>query len=362
MRKLAPTVAGLLSAVLFGAAVPFSKSLLQQLSPFQLAGLLYLGACLAVAPIACTQPGLASLWPTGRATRHQLGGAIVAGGVVAPVLLLLALRHASAASVSLWLNLELVATATLGHFCFDDYATRRTWYGVVAMVAAGCMLSIAEPAGPLAVLLAAAACICWGLDNNLTALIADVTPPQVVFFKGLIAGAVNLSIGVWLDPYPGSWQLTAMALVVGGLSYGASIALYISCARSLGAIRAQMIFAGAPFFGLALSVVVLAESISGAQMLAAAGFAGALWIVLSERHLHQHSHQPLAHSHFHQHDDLHHQHPHHDQPPTLGHTHWHEHPALIHAHPHWPDLHHRHHHSGPDDSPGQTRADGDIAK
>ena len=40
----------LLSAFLFGIATPFSKWLLNNLSPLQLAGFLYLGAAMAVLP------------------------------------------------------------------------------------------------------------------------------------------------------------------------------------------------------------------------------------------------------------------------------------------------------------------------
>src|SRR5947209_19444260 len=45
---------GLLSALLFGAATPAGKMLLGDFTPFQLAGLLYLGAAAGVAPV----PGL----------------------------------------------------------------------------------------------------------------------------------------------------------------------------------------------------------------------------------------------------------------------------------------------------------------
>ena len=53
-----PLLVALLSAALFGAATPASKGLLTELSPFHLAGLLYLGAVLGVAPVA----GLRRVW------------------------------------------------------------------------------------------------------------------------------------------------------------------------------------------------------------------------------------------------------------------------------------------------------------
>src|SRR5438552_3551269 len=88
-RLLVPVLAALVSAALFGAATPASKALLQDLHPLQVAGLLYLGACLGVLPIALR--GARSLWPTGRANRLRLLGTVICGGIVAPVFLLLAL-------------------------------------------------------------------------------------------------------------------------------------------------------------------------------------------------------------------------------------------------------------------------------
>lgn len=47
-----PVMLALLSAALFGSATPLTKTLLNQLRPFQLAGLLYLGAAIGVLPFA----------------------------------------------------------------------------------------------------------------------------------------------------------------------------------------------------------------------------------------------------------------------------------------------------------------------
>jgi len=47
---LTPASLALASAFLFGAATPLSKALLDSLTPFQLAGLLYLGAALGLVP------------------------------------------------------------------------------------------------------------------------------------------------------------------------------------------------------------------------------------------------------------------------------------------------------------------------
>src|SRR5574341_2165656 len=101
-----PVFLALLSADTFGAATPVSKALLTTLSPFQLAGLLYLGAAAGLFPLMVPRGRLRSVCDTDRKSRERLLGAVLLGGVCGPVALLFGLRLASAASVSMWLNLN----------------------------------------------------------------------------------------------------------------------------------------------------------------------------------------------------------------------------------------------------------------
>lgn len=287
-----PILLAFLSAALFGAATPASKGLLETLSPFQLAGLLYLGAALGVAPVA----GLRDVWRVPKridpVNRWRLWGAVLAGGVLGPVLLLAGLKAASAASVSLWLNLELIATAVLGHWFFRDHLTRYGWLGVAVTLAAAIALSMGSgTAGLMAGGLVLLACCCWGLDNHLTALIDGISPSQSTFWKGLVAGCVNLAIGLMLHPFSATGYVVLGAVFVGIWSYGASITLYIHAAHKLGATRGQIIFATAPFFGLLLSAAVLGEALQVIHVLAAVLFGGGIVLLLVESHSHQHTHR-----------------------------------------------------------------------
>jgi drug/metabolite transporter (DMT)-like permease len=347
-----PILLAFLSAALFGAATPVSKGLLTALSPFQLAGLLYLGAALGVVPVAGPRQVWQALWCLDAVNRWRLGGAVLAGGIVGPVLLLAGLHIASAASVSLWLNLELVATAALGQWFFRDHLTPYGWLGVAVTLAAATALSLGSgTTGPAAGGLVLLACCSWGLDNHLTALIDGLSPSQSTFWKGLVAGSVNLAIGLTLQPLMATGLTLLGAVFVGIWSYGASITLYIHAAQRLGATRGQTIFATAPFFGLLLSAVVLGEALHAIHALAALLFGGGIALLLLESHTHSHTHMPLTHAHRHRHDEGHHTHSHPDLPTSAAHTHWHEHDPVTHTHPHWPDLHHRHTHRS-DQEPG----------
>lgn len=335
----------LLSAALFGAATPASKLLLEGLSAFQLAGLLYLGAALGIAPFAWRQGGLRLPHAQDHRNRLRLAGAIAAGGIAGPVLLLLGLRLADAASVSLWLNFELAATAMLGALVFREHLGRAGWAGVTAAFAGAAALSGVEgSAGAGAALLVLLACVCWGLDNHLTAMIDGITPSQSTFWKGLVAGSTNLALGLLVAPFGATATSTTLALAVGALAYGASIALYITAAQSLGATRAQVVFASAPFFGVALSVLLLGEALQAVHGVSAALFAAAIALIMLDRHAHHHVHEAMEHEHEHRHDDGHHTHTHPGLEEHERHTHAHRHERVAHSHPHWPDLHHRHRH------------------
>ncbi|HVH06262.1 MAG TPA: DMT family transporter [Myxococcota bacterium] len=336
----------LVSAVLFGAATPASKLLLGSLAPFQLAGLLYLGAALAMLPSAALEHRRGARATLDRRNVLRLGGAVLLGGVAGPVLLLFALRLTLAGSISLLLNLELVATALLGVLWFREHLGPAGWLGVAGAALASLLLAGAGGwPGLVAAGLTAAACVAWAVDNHLTALVDGITPAGSTLAKGTVAGAVNLAIGLAFAPFAATPATVAAALVLGGLSYGASIALYIASAQQIGATRAQAAFATAPFVGAALSLALLGEPLAPVHLAAFALLAASIAALLWSRHAHAHVHEPVEHVHRHRHDDGHHLHEHPGLPVATFHSHVHRHDRLEHAHPHWPDLHHRHDHA-----------------
>jgi drug/metabolite transporter (DMT)-like permease len=332
----------LFAAVLFGASTPAASELAGTLPAFSLAGLVYLGAALAVAPQVVARPP----------TRLALGSewrpallAVVVGGAMGPVLLMAGLAHTPAATASILLNTELAATALLAAWFFREQLGARVLASVALITTAGVLLTW-QPGATVAVgsLLVVAACLCWGLDNCITARIQHLAPEHVVALKGVVAGTANLAIGSAAAGWGGidASQIGA-ALVIGAAGYGLSITQWVKGARELGAARAQVIFATAPFIGAAIAWTVLGEPATTAQLAATALVAVGVAVSLRSSHHHEHWHPPLVHEHAHDHDDLHHDHVHVDGF-TGRHTHAHHHPQVRHAHAHVPDLHHRHDH------------------
>jgi drug/metabolite transporter (DMT)-like permease len=341
-------LAALASAVLFGATTPIAKQLLEGASPLIVAGLLYLGSGFGVSLLRIVQEGG---WPPtglGRSDWKWLAAATVAGGVFAPALLMIGLTHADAATASLLLNLEAVFTAVLAWRVFHEATSRRVVLGFFAIFAGGLLLvwpaQIALPGRSLGLLSVAAACLCWGLDNNLTRKISAADSRVIAGIKGLIAGSTNTVLAFGLGatlPVPEYFMST---LLLGFLGYGVSLILFIVALRHLGTARTGAYFSTAPFIGTALAVLLYGQPVTGAFWLAAALMGLGVWLHVTEHHGHSHVHEPVTHSHAHEHD-THHQHEHGDeQDGTEPHTHEHRHEPLPHSHEHFPDIHHQHRH------------------
>jgi drug/metabolite transporter (DMT)-like permease len=338
----------LASAVLFGASTPFAKLLLGSIDPWLMAGLLYVGAGLGLAVFHLTR-GVLQLpvveAPLRRADIPWLAAVILSGGVTGPLLLMFGLARTDASAASLLLNLEGLATMGIAWVVFRENVDRRLLLGAFAILAGAVLLSWRGAASfQWSGVLIAGACVSWGIDNNLTRKLSSSDPVQIAMLKGMVAGAVNLTLALWLGALLPPAGVVAAVAGLGFLGYGVSLVLFVLGLRHLGTARTGAYFSLAPFVGAALAVAVLGEPVS-LQLLIAGGLMGlGLWLHLAEQHEHDHIHEPMEHEHRHRHD-AHHQHEHApSDPPDEPHTHWHQHVRLVHRHPHYPDLHHRHDH------------------
>jgi drug/metabolite transporter (DMT)-like permease len=118
----------LISAALFGVSTPAAKMLIGSIHPAVLAGLLYCGAGLGIALLRRILPSFVTRAPEVALSRAEipwLAGAIAAGGVAGPLLLMFGLTGTDAAAASLLLTLEGAATASMAWFKIPD-RTRTT--------------------------------------------------------------------------------------------------------------------------------------------------------------------------------------------------------------------------------------------
>ncbi|HVS80485.1 MAG TPA: DMT family transporter [Pyrinomonadaceae bacterium] len=340
----------MLAAVLFGASTPFSKILLGKTEPVLLAGLLYLGSGVGLTIWSLFRSLSKSSTREARLKRSDLpwlAGAILAGGIIGPVLLLLGLAITAASSASLLLNLEGVFTAVLAWFVFKENFDRRIALGMAAITLGGLVLSWGgrlEVGVPWGALTITGACLAWGIDNNLTRRVSAGDPVQIAAIKGLVAGAVNLTIALAIGTQVPAFSTVTMAALLGFFGYGVSLTLFVLALRHIGTARTGAYFSLAPFVGALISVLILRDSLTLQFLIAAVLMGIGVWLHLTERHAHEHLHEAIEHDHRHVHDE-HHQHEH-DESVSLEepHSHPHRHERMMHSHPHYPDIHHRHDH------------------
>ena len=332
----------LLAALFFGASAPLSKLLLIDVPPVLMAAFLYLGSGIGISLVKLSQRLIANQTEAGirRSDVKWLAGAIIAGGILAPIVLMISLQNTPASTASLLLNFEGVGTTLIALFFFRESISRRALAAIFVITLASIFLSTDFASGfgfSLGALGVILACVLWGVDNNLTRNISAKDPLTIVAWKGLVAGTFSLLLGLFLGQQLPSFASILSILLLGFISYGLSTMLFIYSMRGLGAARTSALYGTAPLAGVLLSFIIFRDPITLLLIFAAALMAAGALLLANEEHAHFHIHMPVVHEHRHQHDEFHS----HDET-DITHAHEHAHPRTDHEHGHMPDIHHRH--------------------
>ena len=246
----------LASATLFGTSTPVAKLLLGVTDPLLLAGLLYLGSGIGLGLIGlgARLSGRAAEAPLRRRDLPWLGLIVLFGGVLGPALLMAGLTFASGSAGSLLLNTEGLATIAIAWIFFRENVDRRLFAGAMAILAGALVLSWPADGAAMTVgwggALIVAACICWGIDNNLTRKLSAADPVPLTMVKGVAAGVINTALGFAHGAQLPDEGTLAAAAIVGFLGYGVSLALFILGLRHLGAARTGAYFRPPPLSAL----------------------------------------------------------------------------------------------------------------
>ncbi len=316
--------------------------------PVLTAGLLYLGSGLGLLLFRLFQgePVFKNLIILPSHQKSKLAGAIISGGILAPLCLIYGIRHSLAFQVSALLNLETVATTLIAWLIFHEHVGKRVWIGKFLVLIGAFIISVSGKSSfslSMSALFIVAACVFWGIDNNLTRDIVDIPPSLLAGIKGFFAGGFNILLACLLKQTSNHLPAIAATITIGAFSYGLSLVLFVYALRKIGAARTSAYFASGPFIGMIGAVAFLGERPPLMHWLAGIFFLTGLFVLYREHHEHQHTHESLAHSHLHIHDE-HHQHAHDRTEGPEPHEHFHRHEAQNHSHPHLPDTHHKHRH------------------
>ncbi len=341
----------LTAALLFGLSTPLSKIFSRELNVFTLAGLLYLGSGIGLFLVSLGQ----RTHPIKELRKLLLGKkikmlcSILTGGILAPLALVQGIKTGTSFEVSALLNFEAVASTLIAWFIFKEHVDRHVWFGKMIIIV-GALVLIFQPESHFNLTVSSiwilAACVLWGIDNNLTRDVDELTPSTLAGTKGFVAGITNLSLGIYITGIPENNFATIMIMIVGFFSYGLSLVLFIKSLRLIGTSRTASYFAAGPFFGVFISVIFLKEVPLTSHWVAAFIILLGTFVLFKEKHQHEHTHELLTHSHKHLHDEHHqHHHPDLDISSDSEHEHEHTHEVMTHTHAHYPDIHHRHSHS-----------------
>ena len=322
----------ILAAVFYAVNVPVSKVLLREVGPTTMAALLYLGAGVGIGMLSLfSRNSWEKSEPLSKKDLPYVIGMIVLD-IAAPIFLMLGISYGSSANASLLGNFEIVATTLIALFIFREAVSKRLWAAIALITLSSILLSFEGTDsfrfsyGSLFVLLAT---VCWGFENNCTRNIASKSTYEIVVLKGIFSGLGSLLIAfIMRETMPGTGY-AVVALLLGFVSYGLSIFLYVRAQRVLGAAKISAYYAVAPFVGAFLSFVFLKEQLSWKYLTALAVMIAGSALVVVDTLIRQHAHQHV-HTFTHTHDGSTHTH-------TVVHTHEHNHYVT--------DSKHGHHHS-----------------
>ncbi|MDD4111052.1 MAG: DMT family transporter [Clostridia bacterium] len=319
-EKIFAITLAILAAILYAINVPFSKILIEQISPTMLAGFLYLGAGIGISIIYLFRFKRED--KTKRLSKSDLPYVIgmVVLDVAAPILLMFGIKYGTASSASLLSNFEIVATSLIALLIFKEKISPKLWIAIVIIASASFVLSIDTKEGfqfSLGSLFVLLATICWGFENNCTRKISSKSTYQIVTIKGLLSGAVSIVIALIIGERISNWLYVLYAVLLGFVAYGLSIFSYVRAQNSLGAAKTSAYYAITPFIGTALSFAILPETPNMFYYIALPimilGTILVIFDTLAKEHLHEHIHFVT-----HTHDETTHTH-------EIKHSHEHNH-------------------------------------
>ena len=262
----------------WASAFVLGKVVLREMTPLVLGTWRYVVATLVLVPFVrraqASSPSGQWLAP---GVLLPLAVMVIAGGVLYPWLFLAALARTSAANTSLLIALNPLATILLLPFVGERLARAQIVGATLAFAGAVLVISHGDVGELLALrvdtgdLLALAAAACWATFNLTSRLVVDRVPAATVNLAVYAGGAVALCLlGLGDDPIaqlthatlPALLALVAMAV----LSSVVAGQLFLTGVRDAGVGRAVVFIYLVPVLTAGMSVAVLGEDLSPAQV------------------------------------------------------------------------------------------------
>ena len=301
--KSMAVIMALLAATFYAINTPFSKILLEKVTPTFMASFLYLGAGIGVGIMYLLNSKKEKKIEKLSKTDLPYTVGMIVLDILAPIFLMIGINIGSASNASLFGNFEIVATTLIAILIFKEVVTSRLWIAIGFITFSSIVLSFEGSGsfkfsvGSLFVILATC---CWGLENNCTRMISDKSTYEIVILKGIFSGTGSFIIAIILGERIPDIKYIFISMLLGFVAYGLSIFLYIRAQRELGAAKTSAYYAIAPFIGTFLSFAVDGDRLSEVY------FIGLIFMIIGsvivvydtmlKNHIHNHIHT-IVHTH-----------------------------------------------------------------
>lgn len=262
----------------WASAFILGKVVLREMTPLVLATWRYVVASLVLLPfVVRSRAGVAPAAPSASGAALPLGVMVVSGGVLYPWLFLAALSRTSAANTSLLIALNPIVTLLLSPIVGERPVRTQVLGASLAFAGAVLVISRGDLGALLALrvdtgdLLALAAAACWATFNLTSRLVVDRLPASTVNLAVYAGGAVALGVlGIGDGPVVQLAHATLSAVVavvaMAVLSSVVAGQLFLTGVRDAGVGRAVVFIYLVPVLTAMMSVAVLGEQLSGAQL------------------------------------------------------------------------------------------------
>lgn len=280
-------VAAIISALLFGAGATLNKIVLAQTHPTIVAGLIYLfaGLSLSLIRLSPLQKRIVSAFETKTKTETGivkkdlvvLALVVLSGSTIAPYLFLNGLNQTTAINASLLQNTESLFTVLIAFLVLGERATKKDGVGIAFLTVGALFLTtngefqrLTLSQSLLGNVFVVAACLFWGIDNNLSRFLSKKEDLILVTALKCLVGGTILLLLSWALGLEFHVPLTAFPylITVGAFSVGFSILFFLLSLREIGAMKTGIIFSTSSLFGATFAFVTLRESFSLIQLIA----------------------------------------------------------------------------------------------
>lgn len=262
LKKHIGLILALTSAFLYAFNVIIEKNYITNISSESILFLMYFGAFFGLGFIYLFTKKKKSA--QNRITKKEIPKVviIVLCELFASLLMIEAVKLVDASVVSLLSVFEIVATAVIAYFLFKEPLDIKDVISILLMILACVILNFKQNFFSnisISSLLVIGGCICWGLENNVTASISKKEPE---FFTSIKCGAVAL-LYLIIALIKGTFDISIPYLFIFGFfTYGLSILSYAISTKYLGANKATLIFSISPIFGVILAVLIYHDQLT----------------------------------------------------------------------------------------------------